>query len=113
MRGTRGGCGVHFHPSLKIIFNHPTKPSIPSQSAFGASGLRTHALTFVDGVWCVDDKQGEVPASRSTICPSRSIYRTRQKHTHKKNVCVVGNAQLRSTSSVVVTFVQVMHSETT
>jgi hypothetical protein len=36
-----------------------------------------------------------------------------QRDTHKKNVCVVGRLQFRLTSSVVVTFVHVMHRETT
>ena len=33
--------------------------------------------------------------------------------THKKKVCVVGKAQFLITNSVVVTFVQVIQSETT
>jgi len=36
-----------------------------------------------------------------------------EKITHKKKFCVVDNVHPRLTSSVVVTFVQVMHKETT
>lgn len=35
-----------------------------------------------------------------------------ENETHRKNVWVVGNAQFRWTSSVVVTLVQVIHNET-
>ena len=44
-------------------------------------------------------------ASRLTLSDHES--------THRKNVWVVGSDQFRFTSSVVVTFVHVMHSETT
>ena len=39
--------------------------------------------------------------------------RSKQIETHKNQVCVVGNDQCLFTNSVVVTFVQVMHNDTT
>lgn len=66
---------------------------------------------MVDGVWRVDAEQREIPAIRSVSCciPAHALALA----AHRKKVCVVGRDQFRLTSSVVETFVQVMHSDTT
>ena len=66
-------------------------------------------LTLVDRVWGINTEEREIPFYVILVCFHGSDHIT----AYRKNVWVVGNAQLRLTNSVVVTFVQVMQSETT
>ena len=66
-------------------------------------------LTLVDRVWGINTEEREITFYVISVC----FHGSDQITAYRKNVWVVGNAQLRLTNSVVVTFVQVMQSETT
>jgi hypothetical protein len=67
--------------------------------------------TLIYSVRRVYNEQCEVPAKNESAGVSDKIMI--DEKTHKKNPWVVDNVHPRVTSSVVVTFVQVMHKETT
>lgn len=67
-------------------------------------------LTLVDRVRCIDHEKGEVSDHK----PVRMGVQVRKerKTAHRKKVWVVGNCQFPVVNSWVVTFVHVMHSDT-
>ena len=64
-------------------------------------------LTLIHGVWRVDNEQREVSRAEAV----RYCGGTRRR-AHEKRDWVVGKTHPRLTSSVVVTFVQVRHTDT-
>ena len=71
--------------------------------------MKLEPLTLVDRVWGINTEEREIAFYVISVCFHGSDHTA----AYRKNVWVVGNAQLRLTNSVVVTFVQVMQRETT